>query len=47
MRVEISRSLHTEVLTVFHPCWWDLGFVFHCALSLFSKYSTIYATLLL
>lgn len=42
----ISKRLYTEVL-VSHPPWWDLGFVFPCALSLFSKFPIMYIVLLL
>lgn len=42
----ISRRLYTEVL-VSHPPWWDLGFVFPCALSLFSKFPIMYIVLFL
>lgn len=45
-RVEVSRRLHTKVLTTSLYQWWDLGFAFHCALSLFSKCPTIYTILL-
>ena len=45
--LEVSRKSHTKVLTVFYTQWWDLEFVFHSALSLFFKSSTMHTIILL